>query len=390
MSGYKYSIVRLNDTNYIEWEHQIALILSGEGLWEYVSGEKRMPNADAALEEMKAWKRKDHQAMAHITCTVESVAKPTIFDARSSAEMWNKLKTKYEGRNKASLHSLRLELTSMKLRAKESIHSFADRITMIGTSMAKAGRELHDDEKATALLAGLPDGYNAVKDSYITHKTLPEFIELVARLEEKERQMKIDSEASDDENTDKRGGTSFFTKRQPRKRMNRSVECYQCGKKGHIRRDCWSNPKNRNRNERRDQASREANVTRIGLVAGDKSSSLNENTWFLDTCASDHMTGYKEILEDYQPLEDTEPVATADKGTSIEAVGKGNVRLMSEVDGEKFKILLTGVSYVPDIRQNLISSGRLSAKGSSISHPAYTGEVIVRNKASDLHRESRP
>jgi len=74
-----------------------------------------------------------------------------------------------------------------------------------------------------------------------------------------------------------------------------------------------------------------------------------KDVWFLDSSCSNHMCGKKEIFSDLDE-EFYESVKLGNNST-MTVKGKGNVRL--QVNGN-FQII-TGVFYVPDLKNNLLS-----------------------------------
>ena len=82
-----------------------------------------------------------------------------------------------------------------------------------------------------------------------------------------------------------------------------------------------------------------------------------EDMWFLDSGCSNHMCGKKEYFSDFDgSFRDSVKLGN---NSSMVVTGKGNVLL--EVNG--IIMIITGVFYVPDLRNNLLSIGKLQAKG---------------------------
>jgi hypothetical protein len=82
-------------------------------------------------------------------------------------------------------------------------------------------------------------------------------------------------------------------------------------------------------------------------------------TWLVDSGASKHMTGYKEILSDCEKKYFVEYVELGDdKCYKIEGVGSISFRLESRA-----RLHIDEVLYVPGLKKNLLSVATLEEKG---------------------------
>ncbi|KAJ8773199.1 hypothetical protein K2173_028376 [Erythroxylum novogranatense] len=119
------------------------------------------------------------------------------------------------------------------------------------------------------------------------------------------------------------------------------------------------------------------------------------DTWFLDSGCSNHMCGNKEYFFDLNKSF-RESVKLANN-SSLFVAGKGNVRL--QING--MTQIITGVFYVPELKNNLLSIGQLQEKGLAILfqgdkckvyHPErglIMTTTITANRMFILHVRSR-
>jgi len=138
--------------------------------------------------------------------------------------------------------------------------------------------------------------------------------------------------------------------RRGRQTFNKAtVECYNCHKLGHFQWECQSKEEETNYAENREEMS---SMAYVNMNKANK-----EDMWFLDSGCSNHMCGKKEYFSDFDgSFKDSVKLGT---NSSMVVTEKGNVQL--EVNG--IIMIITGVFYVPDLRNNLLSSGKLQAKG---------------------------
>ena len=97
--------------------------------------------------------------------------------------------------------------------------------------------------------------------------------------------------------------------------------------------------------------------------------------WFLDSGCSNHMCGKKEYFSDCDgSFRDSVKLAN---NSSMVVTGKGNVLL--EVN--EIIMIITGVFYVPDLRNNLLSIGKLQAKGLSFCFKMEHARCFILREA---------
>ena len=78
-----------------------------------------------------------------------------------------------------------------------------------------------------------------------------------------------------------------------------------------------------------------------------------EDTWFLDLGCSNHMCGKKEYFSDFDVT--FRDFVKLSNNSSMVVLGKGNIRLQVN----RIAQIITGVFYVPELKNNLLSIGQL-------------------------------
>ncbi|XP_074364512.1 uncharacterized protein LOC141705482 [Apium graveolens] len=158
---------------------------------------------------------------------------------------------------------------------------------------------------------------------------------------------------------------------------NRSqVKCFNCAAYSHFANECRKVRKNR-------QQRGEANLAQVNdeepallmamcdnvkqdvtVVIEVKTTNTfkerDDNIWYLDNGASNHMTGRREKFEKLDKIVKGEVKFGDDSLVRIE--GKGSIRIMCK-NGETR--VLHGV-YIPTLRSNIISLGQLSEEGNRV------------------------
>ncbi|XP_037494382.1 uncharacterized protein LOC119370394 [Jatropha curcas] len=144
-----------------------------------------------------------------------------------------------------------------------------------------------------------------------------------------------------------------------------TIECYRCHNLGHLQWECSQKEKEVHFVEAQEE---------MLLMAYLETNIANkEDTWFLDSGCSNHMCGKEEYFFDLD--ERFKDFVKLGNNSSLNVRGKGNIRLLMH----GISPIITGVFYVPDLKNNLLSIGQLQEKGLSI--------LFQRNKCKVYHPE---
>lgn len=147
-----------------------------------------------------------------------------------------------------------------------------------------------------------------------------------------------------------------------------NVECYHCGKKGHIKKHCRQlkrenkNDKGKEKEKGDGNDDKVATVTDDFLILCDSCDVVNlachETSWVIDSGASVHATSRKDYFTSYI-AGDFENVKMGNDGLA-KAIGIEDVCLSTN---NGTTLVLKNVKHIPDIRMNLISTGKLDDEG---------------------------
>ena len=239
--------------------------------------------------------------------------------------------------------------------------------------LSDMGIKFEDEIHGLWLLGTLPDYWevfrmslcNSASDGAISM----DLVKNSVLNEEARRQSNPNSSRSDVLVTESRGRSSF---RDPKKDKNRSrsksnkfanIECHYCHKKGHMKKDCWKLKKdNKQQGKRPDDGEDRVTITQdefLILLEGDAINvASHETSWVVDSGATTHATSQRDLFTTYTPGS-YGSVKMGNDGVS-QVVGIGDICLETSLGT---KLLLKGVKHVPDVRLNLISTGKLDDEG---------------------------
>ena len=144
--------------------------------------------------------------------------------------MWDKLANQFQKKTWANKLALRRKLYSLRLRDGDSIQKHIKDMTEIFNELAAIDDLITEEDRVVHLLASLPESHDILVTALEASVEVPKMEIVTERLLHKERKIKEKhgSETSD-------GMKAMFVNRQSK---GKGPKCYQCGKFGHIKRNC--------------------------------------------------------------------------------------------------------------------------------------------------------
>ncbi|KAG8387460.1 hypothetical protein BUALT_Bualt02G0023600 [Buddleja alternifolia] len=191
----------------------------------------------------------------------------------------------------------------------------------------------------------------------------------------KEQAFSTEQNALVTENSDRggrnknRGPQHQRDKSRGKSKFKGDFKCHYCGGPNHYERDCRKkkrDQKNRNNENKKNDKDTTAMVTDgdVVIIYYDTcvSSSCQETDWIIDSGASYHITPHRDMFTSYMSG-NSGRVRMANHGVT-EVIGMGNINLETDTG---CRLILRDVKHIPDIRLNIISTGKLDDEG-YVSH----------------------
>ncbi|GAU34012.1 hypothetical protein TSUD_212730 [Trifolium subterraneum] len=358
------------DGHYDHWAMLMENLLRSKELWSPIEVRFTSAPANATAEQQRIAQEnqlKDLKVKNYLFQAIDRTILETILNRNTSFDIWEALKTKYQGSTKvkrAQLQALRREFEVLTMGESESVNDYFARTLAIANRMTTHGETVEQVTVVEKILRSMPERFNYVVCSIeqSTDVTTMSIDELQSSLLVQEGRMKGQKQSTDEQalkmagasrgNGRGRGRNSM--RGRGRGRTNKYlVQCYKCHKFGHYQNECpeWEN----------------ANYCEIDeeemLLMADTSFNCNttkEEVWYLDSGCSNHMTGTREWMHDFND-KFTESVKLGDD-SKMAVMGKGNVKMNN---GGKLHII-TDVYYIPGLSSNLLSVGQLQQKNLTI------------------------
>src|SRR6218665_1259601 len=154
-SDTRYTVAKLNNSNYQIWKFKVKMLLIREDTWTVVQGDTPDPVPDD-------WQRKDEKAQCTISLTVEDNQPVHICNCTSAKDMWKQLQKVHERSNLSSKMYLRKKLYKMRLQDDQNMQEYISAVLRLVEQLRGVGEEVSDQQVATLFLCGLPDEYETL------------------------------------------------------------------------------------------------------------------------------------------------------------------------------------------------------------------------------------
>nr|GEY80506.1 retrovirus-related Pol polyprotein from transposon TNT 1-94 [Tanacetum cinerariifolium] len=318
---------KLTKYNYDNWSIQMKALLGAQDTWESVTTEYEEPT-DAEIDAMnvnqlKALKEKRMKAKTTFYLLFQSVDESgfeKIVGASTAKQAWDTLEKGYKGVDRVKqvrIQTLCGELEAMRMKETKGVSYYITRVkTMNVVCTIEESKDL-EDLKIKELAGSLEE--HEQRKNKKKQESLDEALKTKATIkdenvlfshqnnhwkgtysrgrninrgrgrgreynnQESEQRGKHFNQNSRDRGSERgRGGQGYLP----------SVDCYNCGKHGHYARDCRS----AKRTEKETNLVTEVEESGVLLMAREESISKIDTMWYLDSSASNHMSGQKDLF----------------------------------------------------------------------------------------------
>ncbi|KAH9704396.1 hypothetical protein KPL70_011449 [Citrus sinensis] len=240
------------------------------------------------------------------------------------------------------------KLYTLRMAESTMVTDHINTLKTLFSQFTTLGHNIEENERAELLLQSLPDSYDQLIINLTNNNPVESLVfdDVAASVlnEESRRKNKENRQASSQQaealsvtrgRSTERGPSGSQNQGRSKSRSKKNVKCYKCGKKGHVKKECWSNQK---RKESKEPESSNAQ----GCVAN------SGDTW--------HMTSRREWFHTYEPISGGSVYMGDDHALEIAGIGTIKIKMF---DGT---IRTIGeVRHVNGLKKNLLSLGQMDS-----------------------------
>jgi transposase InsO family protein len=327
------------------------------------------------------WEELDMKAVSTIRLLLADEVMYDVMEENSTAGIWLNLEKRYMSKSLMNKLHLKQKLYGLKMIEGADLRQHINTFKQIISDMLRIDIKFEDEDKAMMLLTSLPTSYEHLVTTLLYGKETLELEEVSGALLDHYQRKHKDSAESSGEGLVVKGYQDRARKKDKddksargrSKSKNKTIKCFKCQKKGHMKRECpeW--------NKGKEESSTSVNVVIDSESDGDMlsiSSSIDglNNSWLLDSACSFHVTPHRNWFNTYRSINCGSIRMGNDATCTI--IGMGTIKIKMS-DG--VVRTLEEVRHIPDMRKNLISLGTLDSKGYSYK---FENEIMKVSKGA--------
>ncbi|KAH9681067.1 Integrase catalytic domain-containing protein [Citrus sinensis] len=299
------------------------------------------------------WNEIDGNAISDLHLALADGVLSSVAEKNTTKEIWDTLTKLYEAKSLHNKMFLKRKLSTLRMTESTIVTDHINTLKTLFSQLTTLGHTIEENKRAELLLQSLPDSYDQLIIN-LTNNNLADslvFDDVAASVlnEESRQKNKENRQASSSKSISKK-----------------NVKCYNCGKKGHIKKKCWSNQKRREGKEPESSNVQGcvASTSDDGEILYSEATTVSEgkkrlsDVWLIDSGATWHMTSRREWFHTYEPISGGSVYMGNDHALEIAGIGTIKIKMF---DGT-IRTIGEG-RHVNGLKKNLLSLGQMDSHG---------------------------
>ena len=169
--------IKLDNSNYIVWKHQIKMVLETYSLYELIEEPQLIP--EKYLKDLSGAYTTivNPDLLTFMSSTLSPSILALTVGCSSALEVWKVLENRFSSISRSHVMNLKGELHNLK-KGADSVDLYLQKIKVVKDKLLADGVVVDDEELLHIILKGLPKEYNAFRSAIRTKSTSLSFDEL--------------------------------------------------------------------------------------------------------------------------------------------------------------------------------------------------------------------
>ncbi|GBE83911.1 Retrovirus-related Pol polyprotein from transposon TNT 1-94 [Sparassis crispa] len=365
--------------------------------------EEYLAKVEAAESKLDDFLQKEFAAWQQIYGTINDALLLRVKKLPTGADVWGAIQKEYEGKSEMYSGAVRTRLQNMKCDEGANIRTHLDQMLKFREELSSMGAAMADADFSACIYTSLSSSYGTLLTAlttaaHLSKNTLTSDDVVFAICEEFDRR----SQGQTSETVLFVKPAGKFASRGKGQKNSKDIECFNCGRRGHMKSECWhagggkEGQGLRNQNPKKDGDKGKSGMSANTAVSSntdvhaftatfDSAALAHSHTAdgnirieVYDSGATCHISPYRDTFTAFEATP-PKPITAAD-GWAFHATGQGTVALKVPNGDQWTTVMLQDVLYAPDIAFALISVARADAAGYSAIFEQGECRIISRSK----------
>ncbi|KAH9723668.1 hypothetical protein KPL70_007189 [Citrus sinensis] len=325
------------------------------------------------------WNEVDGNAISDLHLALADGVLSSVVEKNIVKEIWDTLTKLYETKSLQNKIFLKRKLYTLRMAESTMVTDHINTLKTLFSQLTTLGHNIEENERAELLLQSLPDSYDQLIINLTNNNPADSLVfdDVAASVlnEESRRKNKENRQASSQQaealsvtrgRSTERGPSGSHNHGRSKSKSKKNVKCYNCGKKGHVKKKCWSNQKRREGKEPESSNAQGcvASTSNDGEILYSEAITISEgrkrlsDVWLIDSGATWHMTSRREWFHTYEPISGGSVYMGNDHALEIAGIGTIKIKMFDAT------IRTIGeVRHVNGLKKNLLSLGQMDSHG---------------------------
>ncbi|KAH9800564.1 hypothetical protein KPL71_000708 [Citrus sinensis] len=294
------------------------------------------------------WNEIDGNAISDLHLALADGVLSSVAEKNTAKEIWDTLTKLYKAKSLHNKIFLKRKLYTLRMAESIMVTDHINTLKTLFSQLTTLGHNIEENERAELLLQSLPDSYdqliinltnNNPADSLVFDNVAASVLNEESRRKNKENRQASSQQAEALSVTrgrsTERGPSGSQNHGRSKSRSKKNVKCYNCGKKGHVKKECWSNQKRREGKEPVSSNAQGcvASTSNDGKILYSEATTVSEgrkqlsDVWLIDSGATWHMTSRREWFHTYEHISGGSVYMGNDHALEIAGIGTIKIKM---------------------------------------------------------------